>query len=206
MSLAGSAAYVAARFRDNASAAAFAKIVASTAFIAIAMVNGAMESIYGRFIVIALVLSWIGDVLLLSLKSNLLIAGVASFFLAHIAFTMAFATRKMNATAGVVALVFVVILGIAVLRWLWNYLDGRYRIAVSLYFAAIGIMVVFAFAAGVGSSMLMVAVGAVAFAISDISVARERFVRRSILNKAWGLPLYYLGQVLLAASVSVPPV
>jgi len=30
-----------------------------------------------------------------------------------------------------------------------------------------------------------------------ISVARDRFVRQQFANRAWGLPLYYLAQVLL---------
>jgi hypothetical protein len=29
-------------------------------------------------------------------------------------------------------------------------------------------------------------------------VARDRFVRHQFLNRAWGLPLYYAAQVLLA--------
>jgi len=45
---------------------------------------------------------------------------------------------------------------------------------------------------------LAVAVGALAFTASDVSVARDRFVRHEFLNRAWGLPLYYAAQVLLA--------
>lgn len=40
--------------------------------------------------------------------------------------------------------------------------------------------------------------GAVAFFLSDLAVARERFVARSFANKLWGLPLYYGAQLLLA--------
>jgi uncharacterized membrane protein YhhN len=42
------------------------------------------------------------------------------------------------------------------------------------------------------------------FAISDIAVARDRFVRQSLTNKIWGIPLYYLAQVLFAISVIQP--
>ena len=42
-----------------------------------------------------------------------------------------------------------------------------------------------------------VAAGAIAFTASDISVARDRFVQPGFANRAWGLPLYYLAQVLL---------
>ena len=43
--------------------------------------------------------------------------------------------------------------------------------------------------------------GAVLFYLSDICVARERFVTPSPAHTYVGLPLYYLGQMLLAASV-----
>ena len=42
--------------------------------------------------------------------------------------------------------------------------------------------------------------GAVVFATSDILVARQRFVVRSLANRVLGLPMYYLAQVLFALS------
>lgn len=62
-------------------------------------------------------------------------------------------------------------------------------------------MISLAVAASSSSMPLTVALGAVAFAVSDISVARDRFVKRAIANKAWGLPLYYTAQLLFAMSV-----
>ena len=44
--------------------------------------------------------------------------------------------------------------------------------------------------------------GAVAFFLSDLAVARDRFVAKGWVNRVWGLPLYYFGQVLLATSVA----
>ena len=43
--------------------------------------------------------------------------------------------------------------------------------------------------------------GAVAFYLSDLFVARDRFVSEGITNRVIGLPLYYGGQYLLAFSV-----
>jgi len=40
-----------------------------------------------------------------------------------------------------------------------------------------------------------------AFAASDISVARDRFVAPAFINRAWGLPLYYVAQISFALSV-----
>ena len=44
-------------------------------------------------------------------------------------------------------------------------------------------------------------VGAVLFYLSDLAVARERFVVRSFWNGAWGSPMYFVGQVVLALTV-----
>lgn len=199
---AGSALYVAARARDNAKLAAIAKTSASTAFIALAIANGAFASIYGNLILSGLILSWFGDVFLLSLKRAYLLAGMAAFLLAHGAFIAAVAAKPRDTFAAALACGFVIVAGAVLLRWLWTYLDGFYKIAVPLYLAAIGAMIVLAVGASMVSLPISVAIGAVAFAVSDVSVARDRFVRRSLSNKAWGIPLYYFAQVLLAASVS----
>ena len=45
-----------------------------------------------------------------------------------------------------------------------------------------------------------VAVGALAFTASDVAVARDRFVKNGFQNRAWGLPLYYGAQLLIAAT------
>jgi hypothetical protein len=41
---------------------------------------------------------------------------------------------------------------------------------------------------------------AVAFYLSDVSVARDRFVAPGFGNRIWGLPLYYAAQLLFALS------
>ena len=48
--------------------------------------------------------------------------------------------------------------------------------------------------------MLLLA-GAALFFVSDLAVARDKFVGASFLNRAWGLPAYYAGQLLIAWSL-----
>jgi uncharacterized membrane protein YhhN len=43
--------------------------------------------------------------------------------------------------------------------------------------------------------------GALLFYCSDLAVARQRFVHESFINRAVGLPVYYLGQLLLALTI-----
>ena len=51
------------------------------------------------------------------------------------------------------------------------------------------------------SGRLMVFVGAFLFYISDVFVARDRFLKKEFFNRIIGLPLYYTGQFTLAFSV-----
>lgn len=200
--LAGAVAYIISRWKENHYAAWAAKALASTSFVVLAFNNGALETTYGRTILSALLLSWLGDMLLLSMKHSFLLAGMAAFFAAHIAFIFAFARKDFDpgrlGTASAVTGIF----GAIVTVWLWKYLDGVYKTAVPLYLMAIMAMTSLAIAASSMSLPPIVAAGAVAFAVSDVSVARDRFVRHGVSNKIWGLPLYYIAQLLFAMSVS----
>lgn len=200
--LLGAVTYVIARWKELNVLAAILKALASTAFVALAVFSGATETMYGQLILAGLVLSWFGDVFLLSPQKSYLLAGIGAFFLAHVVFIAAFASRPLSLLAATIATTTILVLGAITLRWLWKYLEKFYKIAVPLYLVAIGLMVVLAVAASVASLTASVAVGAAAFAISDVSVARDRFVRRALSNKIWGIPLYYFAQVLLAASVN----
>jgi uncharacterized membrane protein YhhN len=114
-------------------------------------------------------------------------------------YSAAFITLPLNAWSFTAALVIWSIIGVALVRWLWNRLDKHYRIAVTIYSIAIVVMV--SLAAATLSPLITVA--ACMFVVSDISVARDRFINRSVSNKIWGIPLYYLAQVLFATSVWV---
>lgn len=176
-----------------------AKPLASTIFLASAVVAGALESRYGQLVLLALALSWLGDVLLIPKGTGAFAAGLASFLLAHLAFAAAFLLLPQAAVplaAGGAAMVAV---GVAVLRWLWPHLPGRLRPPVALYVAAIALMVALATGASSARGALL-AMAAFAFAASDVLVARHRFVTPSPLNKAFGLPLYYAAQLVFAWS------
>jgi uncharacterized membrane protein YhhN len=82
--------------------------------------------------------------------------------------------------------------------------------AVLLYIIVITVMVCGACSVAVDSGVprwgrFAIFAGALCFYISDLFVARNRFVQRQFLNRAIGLPLYYAGQFLLAFSVGLLP-
>jgi uncharacterized membrane protein YhhN len=41
-------------------------------------------------------------------------------------------------------------------------------------------------------------IGAALFFVSDLAVARDKFVDRTVVNRMWGLPTYFAGQLLIA--------
>lgn len=175
------------------------KIVASTSFLAIGILNLG-GSKYGVFVLAALAFSWIGDVLLVWRRKTFFLGGIAAFLLAHAAYACGFASFKFDLSAFVVALVIWVIVVIFLIRWLWPHLNGPFRYAVLIYMAAITAMV--SLAAATTSPLITVAAGM--FAISDIAVARDRFVASSLGNRIWGIPLYYIAQLLFAISIIQP--
>jgi uncharacterized membrane protein YhhN len=181
------------------------KPVAATGFILCAIGFGALDSRYGQVILAGLCLSWLGDVLLIAGgRGRSFLAGIVSFFLAHCAYGWAFIGLLPDAkSCGIAALPVVVLLGLF-LRWLWPHLEGAFRWAVLAYVIVIGIMVILSAGAAVSTNTPALFAGAALFAISDVFVARQRFVHSSYSNRQWGLPLYFLAQLIIAASVAAP--
>ena len=53
------------------------------------------------------------------------------------------------------------------------------------------------------SARRLILAGALAFYLSDLFVARHRFVQQGFSNRLAGLPLYYAGQFCLALSAGL---
>jgi uncharacterized membrane protein YhhN len=200
--LLATAGLVVAELQDRRHLKRLCKLAASTAFVLVALSLHAAASKYGQLVLVALLLSWIGDACLLSQRSTWFLSGLGFFLLAHVAFSAAFVVGDLNAIALVVALALLAAVGALALRWLWRRLDIFHKAAVCAYIVAIVTMCSLAVAHSAASRSWQVAAGALAFAASDISVARDRFVATEFLNRAWGLPVYYFAQLLLAWSVA----
>jgi uncharacterized membrane protein YhhN len=181
------------------------KLSASTAFVGLAWSLDASSSPYGRLILLALVLGWLGDALLLSAKAGWFLAGLGAFLLAHLSFAMAFAVSGIAWWPLLIAAAACCVAGALVLRWLWPHLSDHFRGPVLAYVLAIFGMCSVACSYAAQTDRWWVLAAAVVFAISDIFVARDRFVQSGFANRAWGLPLYFAAQVTLAWSVVAPP-
>jgi uncharacterized membrane protein YhhN len=192
-----------AELRGWERAAGLAKGAASSAFVAAALVAGATASTYGRVLLVALAFSWLGDLLLLSSEQKPFLAGLVAFLLAHVAFGVAFLLRGVDARALAAAAVVTAAVAVLVGRWLLPHVSSTMKLPVIAYMAALCTMVTLAAGAAWprpdGRFLLL---AAVAFLISDVAVARDRFVSPGIVNQVWGLPLYYAAQLVFAASVA----
>lgn len=180
-----------------------AKPLASTGFLWAAVAARATESAYGRALLVALALCWLGDVLLLGRGRGLgLRLGLGSFLLGHLGFALAFAVRGIDPVRGLAAALLLVAPAHAALAWLTPHVPADWRLPVHAYVGVISVMVVAGLAAVSDPGDLPIALGVLGFYGSDLAVARERFVDQGFANKLWGLPLYYGAQLLLAASAA----
>ncbi len=175
------------------------KPVASTIFVVTALLAGALDSNYGQLILLGLLLSWLGDILLIPKVQYFFVAGLASFLFAHLAFAGAFYQLSLDRVYLILAALGMVVVAVIIMRWLWPLLPHSLRAAVVAYFAAISLMVVMAIGA-MPDTGPYIAIGAVVFAASDVLVARERFDCSAVANRLWGLPLYYGAQLIFALS------
>lgn len=195
-----------AEYRSIARLRIASKLVASLAFVVLAVpaIDG---SSFARWMFVGLVLGAIGDVALLGRSTPAFLGGLVAFLFGHLAYVVGIAqiepTARWLADAGWLAIPPSAV-GLAILASLWSRL-GSLRVPVIVYVGAIVTMVIAALATYRADALPTpqsgwLAAGAVVFFVSDIAVARDRFVGREFSNKLWGLPAYYTAQVLIAWS------
>lgn len=196
-----------AEYRELMKLRRIAKLVASTSFVVI----GARAFGGGPFqtaMVIGLVFGALGDLALLGKGTRWFLIGLIAFLAGHIAYIVGLAQLESPlywfiyaGRYGTLALV----CGTLALSWLWPNL-GAFKIPVVVYVLAIVIMLFGAFAAYTTGALpdpqrTYLALGAALFFVSDLAVARERFIARGFTNKLWGLPAYFVAQLLIASSI-----
>lgn len=179
-----------------------AKPLASTGFVAAAVAGGAGTTDWGCLVVLGLLLAWVGDVLLIPRSRVTFLAGLTSFLLCHLAYAAAFVVRGVDPGWLVGAAVLLVLPAVATIRWLDPHIADTMRRAVLAYVVVITAMLACAAGTVAHSGGPLLLLGAGMFFVSDLAVARNRFVAPGFANKIWGLPLYYGGQLLVALSAT----
>ena len=176
-----------------------AKPLASATFVWAALAWGALASPFGHWLALGLVACAVGDVLLIPRRApGALRAGMLAFGVGHGLFTTAFLVHGVSLGAAALAAAAALAFVLGVWRWLARHLAPADRVPVGLYAGVIGGMLVCAIGAAARGAPGAAAAGAVLFALSDLSVAQDRFVAPSFASTLWGLPAYYAAQLLLA--------
>ena len=190
--------------REASAVVALSKLTASACFVWAAVAWGGLESGYGWILLVGLSLCALGDALLLPPgDSRWFRLGIGAFFLGHLVFAIAFLQLPQDGAAAVATIAALVPAAGAVLAWLRHRVPGPLRVPVAAYVAVISLMVATAIGAAWEGGLPTLALGALAFAVSDLAVARDRFVAPGFANSAWGLPLYFGAQLLLASTAAL---
>lgn len=184
------------------------KPVLSALFVMTALVGP--HTNYGYFVPVlsGLLLCLAGDVFLIFHSSRqLFLAGLVSFLAGHVLYSVAFFSMASPGTLALISAAIGLAVGGSVFAWLKPHL-GAMLGPVVVYMIIITVMVI-----GAASLMendrvhfagrTLAFCGAVLFYVSDIFVARHRFVKKEYVNRLVGLPLYYAGQFMIAYSTAL---
>ena len=175
------------------------KTAASAAFVILGLARWSAGDPIGAWLIAALVLCAAGDLCLLFERT--FDFGLISFLLGHLAYVTGFTVALPLRDWPILMLVPMGAAGTIALRWLWPHLGPR-RTSVTAYIIAISIMVWGGVSvSATGALPWTAAAGALLFYLSDVAVARQRFLREDFINRAIGLPTYYVGQLLLALTI-----
>jgi uncharacterized membrane protein YhhN len=183
------------------------KSTLSVMFVLAALLQSHPVPTFYYLILTGLIFCLMGDVFLALPQEKMFTMGLAAFLTGHVFYIISF--LSLVGIAQWISWPPLAVIGIsaAVLVWLWPRLDNM-RLPVLFYVVVITVMVAGAWAVYRYSSCalngpLLILAGAVLFYLSDLFVALDRFVKEGFINRLIGLPLYYIGQFMLAFSVGL---
>lgn len=181
----------------------------SLLFIVAWTLQPAQNAAFSGLILIALVFCLGGDILLALGTRISFLCGLVSFLLGHVMYAAAFFVVGQVGPPMAVGVILLAVSATLVWRWLESHL-GSMKIPVLAYIVVISIMVcgacgTIANPAIPDCARATILIGAILFYLSDLFVARQRFVVGAQVNRALGLPLYYTAQFLLAFSAAWIP-
>jgi uncharacterized membrane protein YhhN len=183
------------------------KTMLSALFVVAAVIQPHPIHSYFVLVLVGLIFCLGGDVCLTLPQKKAFLFGLILFLLGHVLYIVAF--LQVASFSGLPWPPMVATLGTStgVYLWLRPHL-GRMHGPVVAYVIVITIMLCMAWGLS-GNQLLHISgrclalIGAISFYLSDLFVARDRFLQASFLNRLVGLPTYYAGQFLLAFSVGL---
>ncbi len=179
------------------------RMAASAGFILTGVVAGGFRSRLGVAMVIGLFFGWWGDYALMQSGHKWFLAGVFFFLFGHLGYSAALLMAGVRLRLAALALPFLFVSSALLAHAVWREIPEALCLRFWCVLYALVLMGMTALAVGrwgrPGGNLA--ALGAVAFYVSDISVALRAFGSSGPAMAAAGLFLYYGGQVLLASSI-----
>jgi len=172
-----------------------AVLLASSAFVALALRGVWRErSPVAVALCLGLMLCWLGDVL--GYRGHFELSAGA-FLVGHLAFSCGFLARGGDRRRLLLGTWPVALATGLVAAWLMPHVGPGLRLLVVAYMVIISLLVIAACASRLPNSWLLI-VAAVLFYVSDIAVARWKFVSPGSDQRFFCYPLYYSACLLLA--------
>jgi uncharacterized membrane protein YhhN len=182
------------------------KSALSLLFVITALLQPDSVSAYYQYLLIGLIFCLVGDMCLALRQRKAFMGGLVAFLIGHVLYIFSFSSLIPISHWFSPRALIIVLISALVFFWLRPHLKSM-LIPVLLYIMvitlmAVGAWVVFEKSTFKISGRTLILVGALCFYVSDIFVARHRFIKEEYRNRLLGLPLYYVGQFMLAFSVS----
>ena len=183
------------------------KFILSFLFVLAALLQPHLVPAFFYTLFVGLIFCLIGDVCLALPQKKAFTVGLAAFLVGHVFYIFSFSSLiriDQWISAG-----FFILFGLSALIFLWlrPHLKSM-LIPVLLYILVITVMASGAWAVFLRTPFhvfgrTFILAGSIFFYVSDIFVARDKFIKEEYRNRLLGLPLYYTGQFLLAFSIGL---
>ena len=181
------------------------KTTLSLLFVTTALLQPYSVPVYYHYLLTGLILCLVGDVCLALPQRKAFMGGLVAFLIGHLLYIFSFSSLIPISHWFSSGLFIIVGISALIFFWLRPHLKSM-LIPVLIYILVITIMASGAWAVFWKSSFqisgrALILVGSLCFYLSDLFVARHRFIKEEYRNRLLGLPLYYIGQFMLAFSI-----
>ena len=174
--------------------------VASVLFVLAGIAGRAWKHEFGHFLLLALVLCCVGDLA----GPHDFTHGTLAFLGAHLALIAAFLVQGIEWRRLISPLPLVAgVTWIGLARWILPHVPPSQYWLVCSYMSVLFVMVILSSVTRLLRGRALLMCGTFLFFISDIFVARWKFVDSSAINAFFCYPLYYISCAMLALSISV---
>jgi len=183
------------------------KSILSLLFVAATLLQPRPVPAYFHYLLVGLIFCLVGDVCLALPQKKAFMGGLIAFLFGHVLYIFSFSSLVPVSYWFSPGMFIIIVISVFIFLWLRPHLKSM-LIPVLIYilvitFMAIGAWAVFWKSSFQVSGRAFIMAGALCFYVSDVFVARQRFIKEEYRNRLFGLPLYYAGQFMLAFSVSL---